>query len=184
MNTIELMIKEHEYILRMLKLLRLASAQVMKGQDINYEDFDKMIDFVANYADKHHHGKEEKYLFHQMINELGKIGSNLVTNGMLVEHDFGRLFMSELRLALEKAKSGDEESRLDIIANAVGYANHLERHISKENQVVFTFAAKALKAETLAIVDEQSEAFEAEAEANGIQNHYIALLEDLEKKYL
>jgi len=184
MNSIEIMVKEHEYILRMLKVLREASRKVMKGEEINYEDFGLMTDFVANYADGHHHGKEEKFLFNQMINELGRMGTNLVTHGMLVEHDWGRLFMSELKSALARVRDGDEDSRIDVIANAVGYANHLNRHIEKENQVVFTFAEKALKPEIMDLVNKQTEQFEADAAFLGTQTHYIEMLEKLEEKYL
>ena len=42
----------------------------MKGEDINYEDFDKMIDFIRNYSDGHHHGKEEKILFSEIVEHL------------------------------------------------------------------------------------------------------------------
>lgn len=40
--------------------------------------------------------KEEKFLFDHMVKELGKIGKNLITHGMMVEHDSGRLYMSDL----------------------------------------------------------------------------------------
>lgn len=75
MNSIELMVYEHTNIIRMLSVVRAASAQVMKGDPIHYEDFDQMIDFIANYADVHHHGKEEKFLFKEMVDHLGKMGT-------------------------------------------------------------------------------------------------------------
>lgn len=184
MNSIELMVYEHTHIIRMLGVVRQASYGVMKGDAINYEDFDKMIDFIANYADVHHHGKEEKFLFKEMVDRLGKMGTNLISHGMLVEHDWGRLFIAELKDALKRVQAGDEQSRLDVIANAVGYANHLARHIAKEDTVVFTFAEKQLAPEILIQINRQTEAFEAEASKQGIQNYYINMLEDLELKYL
>lgn len=184
MNSIELMIYEHTHILRMLAVVRKASDQVLKGAAINYEDFDKMIDFIQNYADGHHHGKEEKFLFQTMVDQLGKMGSNLISHGMLIEHDWGRLFIAELKDALNRVKAGDEESRLDVIANAIGYANHLKRHITKEDQVVYPFGEKQLPPEILAHIHAQTEAFEAEASQQGIQRYYIDLLEELEQKYL
>lgn len=183
MYSIELMIEEHENIRRMLKVLRYACMNVLEGKEICYEDFDSMIDFISTYADMHHHGKEEKILFVEMLNHLGKIGTNLVTHGMLVEHDWGRLFIGELREALKLVKAGEEEHKLDIIANGVGYANHLERHIAKENAVVFTYAEKSLAPEILKIVDDQTRLFEAEAAKKNIQTHYIESLIVLENKY-
>lgn len=184
MNSIDLMVAEHKYILRMLKVIRKSSFNILKGDDINYDDYGKMIDFIRNYADAHHHGKEEKFLFQEMLTNLGDLGKNLISHGMLVEHDLGRLYIRELELALDRVKSGDEESKLDVISNGVGYANHLARHIAKEDDVVYTFAAKKLKPEVLEHVDKLSEDFEQEAKNNGIQDRYLKLLVELENKYI
>lgn len=184
MNSIDLMVEEHKNIIRMLTVVRKACNKIMLGESIPYDDFDEMIEFIVKYADEHHHGKEEKFLFKEMVDNLGKMGTNLVTHGMLVEHDWGRLFINELKEAIKRVKSGDDESRLDIIANAIGYANHLARHIAKEDAVVYTFAAKNLAPEVLDRVNKQSQIYEEEASKNETQSHYIKLLEKLERKYL
>ena len=184
MNSIDLMVEEHKYIMRMLAVVRKACNQLLLGEEISYDDFEKMIAFITKYADEHHHGKEEKFLFKEMVDHLGKMGTNLVTHGMLVEHDWGRLFIIELKAAILRVKSGDDESRLDIIANAIGYVNHLTRHIAKEDAVVYTFAAKNLAQEILERIDKQTEDFEDEATKHGTQTYYIDLLEQLERKYL
>lgn len=184
MNTIDVMIEEHKNILRMLKVVRSVSFQILKGKEINYDDYGKIIDFIRNYADAHHHGKEEKFLFQEMLNNLGGAGENLITHGMLVEHDQGRLYIRDLELALERVKSGKEESKLDVIANGVGYANLLARHIEKEDNVVYTFAAKQLSPEVLEHVNQQTEEFEQEGEKARIQEKYMNLLTELENKYL
>lgn len=183
MTSIELMVEEHKYIKKMLQVVRNASFKILKGGDISYEDFDEMIDFIKNYADKHHHGKEEKFLFKEMVDQLGTVGVNLITHGMLVEHDYGRLYISELKSALERVKNGDEESKLDVISNAVGYANHLNRHIIKEDAVVYTYADKNLTKEILDSVNAKTDVFEEEASKLGTQEHYIKMLEKLEEKY-
>jgi hemerythrin-like domain-containing protein len=177
------MMEEHQYILRMLEVVRKACYGVLKGEDICYEDFDQMIDFIRNYADSHHHGKEEKLLFNEMVTHLGALGNKLVTHGMLVEHDSGRLFIQELSEALKRVKDGDEMSKLDVIANAISYTHLLKRHIGKEDTVVYTFAERQLSADILDKVNQETVAFEAEAQSKGIQNHYHALLEALEQKY-
>ena len=183
MNSIELMIEEHQYILRMLEVVRKACYGVLKGEDINYEGFDQMIDFIRNYADAHHHGKEEKLLFNEMVTHLGPLGNKLVTHGMLVEHDFGRLFIQELKEALNRVKAGDEMSKLDVIANAISYTHLLKRHIGKEDTVVYTFAERQLPADILEKVNRETEDFEAAANEKGTQQYYTKLLDSLEKKY-
>ncbi len=184
MDSIQLMVEEHTYIVRMLHVLRAASQRILDGEEIIYDDFDEMIDFLKNYADKHHHGKEEKFLFLEMVEHLGKLGHSLINAGMLVEHDWGRLFISELTSALGKVKAGDQAARLDVIANAVGYTNHLQRHIKKEDELVYSFAEKNLAKEILNKVNEQTAVFEIEAEKAGVQKHYLDVLVRLEKIYI
>lgn len=183
-NSIEIMMEEHQYILRMLKVVRKACFLVMKGHEINYQDFYDIIDFVKSYADKHHHGKEEKFLFKEMQTHLGSVGENLITHGMLVEHDFGRLYMSELKAALDRVKNDDEESKLDVISNAIGYTHLLTRHIAKEDEVIYQFGKNRLSKEVMEEIDMKSKEFEEEENIKGTQNYYIKLLESLEKKYM
>lgn len=184
MNSIEQMKLEHQYILRMLTVVRSACMDIMEGKEPVFEDFDQMIDFIKNYADVHHHGKEEQFLFEAMKQHLGVVGQNLVLHGMMVEHDLGRLYIHELKEAIQRVKDGDTESRLDIIANAIGYTNHLTRHIAKEDTAVYIFAEQRLPKEVLVKVNEDSARFEEEALEKGIQNRYISVLFSLEQKYL
>lgn len=184
MNSIEVMVKEHDNIVRMLKVVRKACLGILKGEEIDFDDFYNMIEFVRKYADAHHHGKEEKFLFKEMQDNLGKLGQKLITNGMLVEHDYGRLYMNDLTDALQRVKNGDEESKLDVISNAVGYANLLIRHINKENDAVYKFGENNLSKEIMDDVNKRTEEFEKEAENKGTQKYYLDMLENLEKKYL
>ncbi|MBC2581988.1 hemerythrin domain-containing protein [Clostridium sp. DJ247] len=184
MNGINLMMEEHKYIKRMLMVVRKASYKVLQGANINYEDFSKMIDFVRNYADNHHHGKEEKILFNRMVSEIGGVAEKLVNFGMLVEHDLGRLHIKELEEALMRVKAGDDESKVDVIANAVSYTHLLLRHIDKEDNTVYTFANRQLAKETLDTIDLECENFERSMREKNIQEKYLKLLEELERKYV
>ena len=183
MDSIKLMMEEHQYILRMLAVVRKACYLILEGEVIPFEDFDQMIDFIRNYADAHHHGKEEKLLFNEMVEHLGPLGNKLITHGMLVEHDSGGLFIQELRDALNRVKSGDEMSKLDVIANAISYTHLLKRHIDKEDAVIYSFAERQLSKDILDKVNEKTIDFEAAAKKQGTQNHYLDLLKSLEAKY-
>lgn len=183
MDGIALMIEEHKNIKRMLLVIRKACLGIMNGKEIDYADFEKIIDFVRNYADKNHHGKEEKILFNRMIDEIGGAAEKVVKFGMLVEHDFGRLYIKELEEALTRFKAGDNEAKLDVIANAVSYTHLLNRHIDKEDNVVYSFAKRELCEETLNKVNMECDEFEEEMNRAGVQNKYIQILELLEQKY-
>lgn len=184
MNSIELMIEEHKHISRMLVVVRQACINFMEKDVICYEDFYEMIDFIRNYSDAHHHGKEERFLFKEMEERIESIGPKLIRNGMLVEHDLGRLYIADLVAAIEDYKTGDTDKKIDIIANATSYTHLLTRHIAKEDEVIYTFGARQLPKEVLEDIDAKSEAFEEAATLKGIQKKYITSLCKLEEKYI
>ncbi len=111
MNSIELMVNEHKNIKRMLVVIRKYCFKVLKNEEIDYKDFYKIIDFVRNYADKHYHKKEEDYLFNRMIDEIKGPTEKLVKQGMLVEHDLGRLYMQNLEKSLKSLENGKRKQR-------------------------------------------------------------------------
>ncbi|WP_455716776.1 hemerythrin domain-containing protein [Anaerosporobacter sp.] len=185
MYGIDILVKEHDAILRMAKVMRNASLHVMNGGELVVADFDAMVDFVRNYADKHHHKKEENLLFDFMVKELGSVGKNLVTHGMLVEHDLGRLHMTDLEQALRAYEEDNTNTgaKLDIIVNTTAYTYLITRHATKENEVVFTFGEKNLKKESLVFIDEQTKILEEDGEKEGVQSKYLGILQRLEDKY-
>ncbi|MDB3084020.1 hemerythrin [Clostridioides difficile] len=184
MDAITLMIEEHKNIERMLKVIRRICLNILDGNSVDYNDFYKIIDFVKHYADKHHHEKEEKFLFTRMVDEIGGPAEKLVKFGMLVEHDLGRLYIKELDESLKKFLDGNKDARLDILANSMSYANLLSRHIDRENNVAYSFARRELCEETLCKINSECEIFEKDMENVGLQNKYIQMLELLEHKYM
>ena len=55
MKGIDLLINEHKYVSRMLKVIRKVCFNLIDNNEIDYEDFNKIISFVRNFADGHHH---------------------------------------------------------------------------------------------------------------------------------
>ena len=119
--------------------------------------------------------------FNKMVEELGEPAKKAVNQGMLVEHDLGRLHVRELVAALEKVKAGEEEAKLDVIANAISYTHLLIRHIDKEDRVIYKFAERNLNDEVIKLIDDECENYEINNEE--IKNKYISILEELEKRY-
>ncbi|MGI5058374.1 hemerythrin domain-containing protein [Treponema pectinovorum] len=182
--SIEVMVEEHANIVRMLRVVQKICCNILEGAEPNVDEFFEIIDFIRNYADFHHHGKEEKFLFPEMIERLGAVGENLVKHGMLVEHDLGRNFVKNLETSLiawrEEPKT---EHKLNILTNAMGYANLLHVHVEKENNVVYTFAERMLPQDLFEEINEKSREFEQNEAKEGIQKKYLDLLEKLERKY-
>jgi hemerythrin-like domain-containing protein len=182
MKGIELMKEEHGNIKRLLGVVRKLCINILNGAEVDYEAFYDAIDFIRNYADKHHHGKEESILFKEMIEKLDEKINRAPVQGMYAEHDLARLFVSNLEEALKRVKDGDMDSRVDIIANAIAYTDLLNRHIYKEDNAIYTFAEKKLSAESLNYVEEECEKFEKAAADEGVQQKYLKILEKLEAK--
>ena len=182
MSGIDLLIEEHKYISRMLVILRNACLKLMDNNEIEFDDFNNIISFIKNFADNHHHKKEEIFLFNKMVEHLGETGKNVITHGMLVEHDLGRSYIRNLEEALDKLKNGEYEAKLDVIANAISYVNLLSNHIHKEDNVIFNFAKRSLKEEVLTTVDKVC--FEYEEENYHTREENIGILKSLEEKYI
>ena len=182
MDAIKRMNEEHQNISRMLKIVSIYCFKILKDEEVNYDDFDKILEFIVEYSDKHHHKKEEDIHFDKMVKYLGGTAEKVVKNGMLVEHDLGRLYIKDLSRALENVKNGDEESKLDVIANAISYTHLLERHIDKEDRVIYKYAERELESSILDLVNE--ECIEFELKNNDIKEKSIDILEELEREYI
>lgn len=181
MSGVDLLIEEHKNISRMLVVIRKVCFKLIETKEIDYDDFYNIINFIKNFADNHHHKKEEIFLFNRMVEHLGEAGKNAITHGMLVEHDLGRLYIKNLEEALKNLKDGNEEAKLDVIANAISYATLLENHIHKEDNVIFSFAKRKLSEDILKTVNE--ECYKYEKENSHTREENIGILETLEEKY-
>lgn len=183
MDAIKIMVAEHENVRRMLKVIRKICYRVLTNGEYDIDDFPKIIDFVRTYTDKLHHGKEEDILFVTMEKELEKLATSGAIKGMYIEHDNGRLYMANLEKGVNKFKEGDDEARLDVIANAICYADLLDRHIEKENTAMYTFAERMLSDSAKAFIEEESRKIDEQAISSGLQEKYVNMLIELEEKY-
>lgn len=183
MDAINLMMDEHKYISRGLKVFRKLSIEILNNNTVDFISFESMISFVRNYADKHHHNKEEVVLFKKMETQLGEKMVKGPLSGMYIEHDLGRQHIKLLEEALLRVKNGDLDSQVDIIANSICYSDLLTRHIEKEDKLIYTFARRALSKTDMDDINVSCEKLESEATKNHLQKEYIDVLEMLEKKY-
>ena len=182
MDFIGIMKEEHKFIKRGLIVIRKMCVYILDTGNVPEDDFRKMIDFIRNYADKHHHSKEENIFFKKMEEELGeRVKAPLL--GMFAEHDLGRLFISNLETAIKKFVEGNKDSRVDIIANAIGYCDLLTRHIDKEDNAIYNFAKRSLSQNLIDEIEEKCKQVELGAKEKNTQDDYIKMLESLEIKW-
>lgn len=185
MYSVDLMMEEHRNINRMLAVMQRVCCNILDGGEVEPETFRNFISFTREYADKHHHGKEEKFMFPEMVAHLGPAAENLVTHGMLVEHDLGRSHImgaeTALKLYEEEPKT---EFKLDLISETMGYAYLLQRHTEKENNVVYPFGERSLSDEIKTKIDNASKSYEEKEESRAVRDKYLKVLTDMEAKYL
>lgn len=184
LKSIGILVEEHSHIKKVLSVIRKACIEIVEGSTVEHKDFYGIIDFIRNYADKYHHSKEEDMLFLEMAEDLGDAVKTGPIQGMLLEHDLGRKYVANLEEALKRHEKGDHESKVDIIANAIGYANLLGDHIQKEDNALYQFAIRQLKNETKEKLNQEFDVFESKEENIKKREKYIEFVKELEEKYL
>ena len=180
MKAVQTLRDEHQNILRMLKVVKSLAIHTFNTKDVYYKGYYDAIDFIRNYADKFHHGKEEDILFKKMSSELGEAIEKGPIYGMLAEHDLGRLFIKNMENALIEAEKGNNDAKVDIIANATAYTDLLYRHIDKEDNAIFNFAENQLKAKSHEELNSDFEEAKVRLNSDETERKYVAILEELE----
>jgi hemerythrin-like domain-containing protein len=178
MKATEVLMEEHEVILRVLTALEKALSNIPNGK-FTPDFFMDAADFIKNFADGCHHAKEEGVLFVDME------ASGIPVNGgpigvMLADHEQGRQYTRLMREAAEKWRAGDTSAVEAVRINGLGYVNLLRQHIQKENTILFPMADRAVPTGKQSAVWERFEKIEREETGEGVHEKYEALAKKLE----
>ena len=166
---IDVLHEEHENIRKFTQYLRRICGELLEGKKLEIDTFAACVDFMKNYADIHHHGKEEVILFKIMVENLGPVAEKMVNIGMMTEHNLGKYHIEALEKAVEAfEEEGTTDRKVDIVTHCLAYADLLLRHLEKENNVLYPFAIRNLKPELMEKVNEESKAFEENGAKNGM----------------
>jgi hemerythrin-like domain-containing protein len=173
--------EEHRIILHMIKILLVASDKLEKGEAVSPDVFKKAGDFVGVFADRCHHGKEEGELF-PALERKGILKHRGPIAVMLMEHELGRLFVKGLNEAVEKYERGDKTAKNAIVENARGYADLLDQHIYKEDNILYPMGDKVLSEADNGELLEKFEGIEKDMIGEGKHEYYLQMIADLEKE--
>lgn len=178
MTATETLRHEHEIILLVLNGVHRGASSLSATLEGDAEWLDTIVDFVRNFADRCHHGKEEKLLFVR-LEERGVPREGGPIGVMLQEHEQGRAFIRGVAEAAAGAKAGDVSALEAASGNLLGYVELLRAHIPKENDFLFPWADQVLTADDQRELAEAFERFEAEVMGEGVHERYHRLAHEL-----
>lgn len=162
---------EHAHILKAIGLLTKECDRLEETKILRRDFFDKIIDFIKNYADSYHHAKEEKILFVEFCkhNEDAGFHCNPIEQ-MLLEHETGRGYVRGMLEGLS------QENNEKIIFNGRKYAELLKDHIYKEDSILYPMVDRVFDQATQ---DEVSNKFkEVDNKRGDEEKKYLSMLEN------
>ena len=166
---------EHQNILKVINALIKECSDLESEKELDKAFFKRAIDFIRNYADKFHHAKEEDILFKEFNKcaEKGCVHCNPVQQ-MLHEHDLGRNFVKGIEKGL------NENDKNKVIENARGYAQLLQEHIYKEDNILYPMADEALNQQVQKSMLDKFKQAEHKKFSKGTKEMYIGVAKEFE----
>ena len=172
-TALQILSKEHQHILKVITTLTKECDNLQTKQELNEQFFRQAIEFIRNYADKFHHAKEEDLLFKEFCKDESKMHCN-PTPQMLHEHELGRDFVQALEQSL------NNKDIPSIIKNSQGYANLLQEHIFKEDNILYPMIDEALNDHTKNNLLKQFKQIEKQFAKE--TNKYLKFVEEISKR--
>jgi hemerythrin-like domain-containing protein len=169
---------DHIHILRLTDVME----KITKTDAPDLSDLEAVVYLIRNYADGFHHGKEEKILF-PALEVKGFSPRQGPVAVMLSEHIQGRNFVKGMAENIALYKEGAMPALEQVFINMTGYVNLLRNHISKENNILFRMADKALSEEDHKTLLERYAAVTPFTENGDGIPEYLSIIERLEEKY-
>ena len=174
---------EHEDLKIILSVLERISYHLQTGKTINLDHLDHILHYLTTFTDECHQRKEESLLFPALIRAgIPKEGGPIAVK--LTEHTQGRTLTKEMTGELSCLHTGDAEARQLFAAAALNYAELLQLHIEKENQVLFVLAEQRLTPVEHARLIEGFAILEWERIGEGVQQQFQTKLHQFRDYYL
>lgn len=178
MKATEILKHEHQAILIVIAAVEKEVAFIGKTGRIHAQTVREMADFLKNFVDRCHHGKEEKHLF-AMLHERGMPMDSGPLAVMLHEHEQGRACVRAVAEAVAGDGAPDATAIRKAKENMAAYAQLLRAHIDKEDNVLYPMADRLLKPADQKTLAQAFDKVESEEMGEGVHEKYHAWIETL-----
>jgi hemerythrin-like domain-containing protein len=143
MQPTEVLMSEHRVIEQVLNCLERMTDRCAAEGKLDGVSAALALDFLQQFADRCHHGKEEEQLF-PMLEARGCPRYHGPTGVMRAEHEEGRRHIRGMLTALAGAAAGDPDAVAEFLTHAEDYIHLLREHIRKEDHCLFPLADDVL----------------------------------------
>jgi hemerythrin-like domain-containing protein len=175
MQATDVLMSEHRVIEMVLSCLEAITAQAEASGTLDAISAAQTLDFLRGFADRCHHGKEEKHLF-PLLESRGMPREGGPTGVMLHEHVLGRQLLAEMAVA------ADRSSAMAFAVAARSYVRLLRDHIWKEDQRLFQMANHLLSEEDDARLMRAYATTEHEDMGEGTHERYLGIAKQLAER--
>ena len=145
---------EHGLIQKVVAGLSVLETRMSGGGSVDVALLRRIVEFLKEYADVLHHGKEEALLF-PALERNGVPAHGCPVGALLAEHKRGRELVSEFAEAIEAYASGAEGSAAGLIVKMKALSELYPAHIWKEEYLLFPMSEKVLREVDLAELAQQ-----------------------------
>ena len=182
MKPTQILMLEHRVIEQVLSCAEKMAKQAEANGALNKVMAEKVLDFICNFSDHFHHGKEENHLF-RMMEERGFSPVQGPVAVMRHEHDFGRNCVEQLQESLDGAVAARPDALTQFVEHTHALVEMLRSHIQKEDTKLYPMANSVFSKDDQ---DELLAAFhqvENQEMAPGTHAKYLALADELANFY-
>jgi hemerythrin-like domain-containing protein len=169
---------DHVHILKLIEVME----RIIGSENPDVSHLEGIVDIIRNFADGLHHAKEENQFFPFLTRRGFSISQGPVAV-MLHEHMQGRDFVKGIADNISLYKSGNMSKLGNIYSNMAGYAELLQNHIGKENNILFRMADRALSESDHQDLLKQFEEAEKQHSSGSSSEEYIRRIQQLTAAY-
>jgi hemerythrin-like domain-containing protein len=131
------MMIEHRLIERMISLMGRELSEIEKNGQVDPLFIDSAVDFLRTYADRTHHGKEERIYFRDLAEKDLTKDLRRIMDELLAEHVYARGKVRDLVAAKERYVEGRSEVLKEVLAILKDLVTFYPGHIEKEDKRFF-----------------------------------------------